>query len=109
MPYVLVRHFQSLSNTEAFGTRSRYGNFAIHQTYIEFQGEYDKFLSEQIEKRQLSWNPVQPSHGQNPPRSGNAYSTDDPPYVVLNQLEIRGYKVVGTHTVKDACMWTLTK
>ena len=105
MPYVLVRHFHSLSNRQAFGTR--YG-MDIHRTYIEFQGESDKLLRQQTEKRQLSWNPVQLEHGENPPRSGNAYRTDDPPYVVLNQLESRGYKVVGTHTVKEACMWTLS-
>ena len=75
----------------------------IRRTYIEFQGESDKLLSQQIEKRQLSWDPVQ-IH----PRSSNAYRTEDPPYVVLNQLESRGYKVVGTHTVKEACMWTLS-
>lgn len=105
MPFVLVRHFHSLSNRQAFGTGC---GMDIHRTYIEFQGESDKLLSQQIEKRQLSWDPVQPVYGENPPRSGKAYRTEDPPYVVLNQLESRGYKVVGTHTVKEACMWTLS-
>jgi len=42
-----------------------------------------------------------PPCGENPPRSSNAYRTDDPPNVVVNQLESRGYKVVGPHTVKE--------
>jgi len=76
----------------------------IHRTYIEFQGESDKLLRQQIEKRQLSWNPVQLEHGENPPRSGNAYRTDDPPYVVLNNLKAVDTKLLErTPSKRLAC------
>ncbi len=35
------------------------------------------------------------------------YKTTQPPYEVLNRLEILGYKVVGTHSALVSYMWTL--
>lgn len=37
------------------------------------------------------------------------YKTDDPPRVVLEKLEIRGFKVVAMAGVGQTCIWTLHK
>ena len=35
------------------------------------------------------------------------YKIGEPPYFVLNMLELEGYKVVGTNTVANNLIWTL--
>lgn len=37
------------------------------------------------------------------------YKTEDPPRVVLEKLELRGFKVVAMTGVGQTCIWTLHK
>ncbi|BFZ07542.1 hypothetical protein BsWGS_10581 [Bradybaena similaris] len=37
------------------------------------------------------------------------YRTDDPPRVVLEKLELRGFKVLAMAGVGQTCIWTLHK
>ena len=84
-------------------------------TYIDYYAENNSvpLLDAQLKRELMAhplWSlqtPSQSTYLQPIPGIPYNYEVRQPPLVVLEFLKKHGYKVVGTNTIGDTCLWTL--
>lgn len=99
MPYIMVR--SSMYQTECHDRGIQF----MGTTYV--YGEQNDFRNLETTMSSLGATRLTPTD-----RSANwcSYKTSQPPFIVLNRLENREYKVVSANAIRDMeCIWTLHK
>ena len=83
------------------------GAFKFSTTFIEYHVDKQKERAEYENMEEMMRGL---DAERSPPADSSPYCTyeiNEPPYFVLNMLELKGYKVVGTNTVENNLIWTL--
>jgi len=78
------------------------------ETYVYFKKEGNQLGNQLTTRLYSAYYPHFDDH-LHPERPHKVHCCECPPYEVLSVLESLGYKVVGTHTIDQTCMWTLHK
>lgn len=104
MPYIIVRCLLDNTHNRELGRAEILEElFKGSKTHIDYNGDYE---GTGILEAMSSLSATRVGDTNSPHCT---YGTTQPPYEVLNKLEILGYNVVGTHSTLIIHTWTLHK